>query len=131
MSIFEQAARLRLRFASPKGELSVEDLFDLPLTSSTGKANLDDVARAIHKTLKSDDHVSFVESATKPDETMQLRFDIVKHVIAVKVAERDAAKLAKEKAEKRQAIMTILHEKEHAALKDMPMDKLRELLAGL
>ena len=32
--MFQKASRLKLRFDSPKGLLSVEDLWDLPLTSA-------------------------------------------------------------------------------------------------
>ena len=36
IDIFKQAAKAKLRFPSSKGELRVEDLWDLPLTSKTG-----------------------------------------------------------------------------------------------
>ena len=35
--IFKQATKLKLRFSSVRGDLTVEDLWDLPLTS---KSNL-------------------------------------------------------------------------------------------
>ena len=48
MDIFEQASRLKLRFPSPLGTLSTEDLWHLPLTSTTGKANLNDIGKALN-----------------------------------------------------------------------------------
>jgi hypothetical protein len=38
--LFQKATRAKLRFETPKGLLSVEDLWDLPLTSAINKANL-------------------------------------------------------------------------------------------
>jgi hypothetical protein len=38
MNIFEQATRAKIRFSTPVGMLSVEDLWDLPLTSTQGQA---------------------------------------------------------------------------------------------
>ena len=46
MSIFEQASRLKLRFASVKGELTIEHLWGLPLQSKTS-FDLDTVAKAV------------------------------------------------------------------------------------
>ena len=43
--MFEKASRLKLRFSTSIGMLSAEDLWDLPLSSRNGTANLDDVAR--------------------------------------------------------------------------------------
>lgn len=34
ISIFEQASRQKLRFETSAGKLSIEDLWDLPLTSN-------------------------------------------------------------------------------------------------
>ena len=38
MNIFETAARNKVRFESSKGLVTVEDLFDAPLTSKNGGA---------------------------------------------------------------------------------------------
>jgi hypothetical protein len=90
--LFEQASRMKLRISTTSGNLSVEDLWDLPLTSRTNKLNLDDIARSLHQELKSQDDVSFVTEKTSPKQSLlQLQFDIVKHIIDVKISERNAA----------------------------------------
>ena len=47
-NLFLQATREKFRFESSKGDLSVEQLWDLPLTSRTG-FDLDTVAKAVNK----------------------------------------------------------------------------------
>lgn len=130
MSIFEQAARLKLRFATSAGQLAVEDLWDLPLTSKTGRTNLNDLAVVYHRALQTET-VSFVDAAPAADPTVQLRFDLVKHVIDVRVAENAVRAAEAEKAAKKQRILALLAEKEDATLRDMSQDELRALLASL
>lgn len=126
------ALRNKLRWDSPKGPLSIEELWELPLTSATGtRANLDDIAVALHKSLESGTTVSFVNTEAKPDETARIKFDIVKHIIDVKVEERKAAATARENAEKKQRIMAIIAERQEQDLKNLPMEELTKLLAGL
>src|ERR1019366_4994663 len=106
--MFTKASRLKLRFASPAGLVSTEDLWDLPLTSGTGKANLDDIAKALFRQLKSDDNSSFVVKERKSDETLQLKFDVVKHIIDVRVAENEVLAVARINKEKKQQILAII-----------------------
>lgn len=129
--MFEKASKLKLRFESNKGLLSVEDLWDLPLTSTTGKANLDDVARAVHRQMKSDDAISFVNASQKTDEVTQLKMDIVKHVIAAKMAENELAAKARDIREKKQLIMEIMARKQNEALANSSMDDLQKMLDSL
>lgn len=131
--MFEKASRLKLRFDTPKGPLAAEDLWDLPLTSTSGKANLDDLARDLHRSLKnSDDGLSFVApTPSAKNEAEALRFEIVKHVIATKLAENDAAKKARERGEQKQRIMALIAEKEDKALADKPIDELKALVSAL
>lgn len=131
MDIFEQAVRKKLLFETGVGMLRVDDLFDLPLTSKVGRVNLDDIARGLHRKLKNEDHVSFVEPAASADTDNQLRFDIVKHVIASKIADRDAANRQREAAEKKQKIMALIADKKDEALKGKPLEELEAMLATL
>ena len=130
-NIFEQASRRKLRFDTPKGAITAEDLWDLSLTSTTGKANLDDIARNLHRQLKNGDDVSFVHKERKSDETVQLKFDIVKYVIDVKLAEADEASKARVNAEKKQQLLALIANKENQQLADMPLEDLRKMVESL
>lgn len=129
-NLFERASRAKIRFDTPIGQLSVEDMWDLPLSSnSAGRVNLDDLARGLHRQMKDDD-VSFVTDA-KPGETLRrLAFDVVKHVIDVRIAERDQATDAKAKAERTQTILGIIARKEQDSLEQLPIEELRALAAS-
>ena len=55
-ALFITASRAKFRFPFSVGQLSAEDLWDLPL-SGRGQ-NLDNIARALHKELKSRKNVT-------------------------------------------------------------------------
>lgn len=131
MTIFEKATRIKVRFDTPKGMLAVEDLWDLPLTSSVGKANLDDIARDLHKQLRSGDDISFVTPETKTNELLQMKFDLVKHVIDARVAENATAAAAKDRAEKKQKLMQLIADKQDETLKGKSVDELQKMLAEI
>lgn len=130
-NIFEQASRLGLYFETTIGKLLVTDLWSLPLTSPTGKLNLDDIARFYHKQLKSGDDVSFVVPERKSSETIQLKFDIVKHIIDVRLEEAKIASEKKARADKKQKILGIIAEKQDESLKTMDIADLQKILAEL
>lgn len=130
-NIFEQASRLKLTYSTSRGVLSFMDLWDLPLQSQTGKANLDSIATELFKQLKSDDNVSFVEPTRKTDDLTQLSFDVVKHIIDVRLAERTAAKDKAERAEKKQKLLALIADKQDESLKSMSLDDLQKMVAEL
>ena len=130
--LFELASRKKFRFESVKGLLSAEDLWDLPLTSNTGKANLDDIAKNLYNLVKSGaEQISFVNPATKNNTDDQARLEIIKYIIGVRVAERDAAKDAAVRAEKKQQIMGLIAQKETEQLGATSLEELRKLAESL
>ena len=129
--MFEKASRLRVRFETSKGALNVEDLWDLPLTSTTGKANLDDLARALHQQLESQNIGSFVLTVSPNNALEQLKFDLVLHVIKVRLAENEAARNLAVAREKKQQIMEIISRKENESLSNASLDELRAMLGSL
>lgn len=131
--MFEKATRLKLRFDTPRGHISVEDLWDLPLTSNTGKPNLDDIAKGLHRELRAGaETASFVTPAsTAGNEGLQLGFDVVKHVIDVRVAERDAAVQAAKRRETKQRILEIVAMKEDESLRGKSLEELKAMAEAM
>jgi hypothetical protein len=129
MNIFEQATRAKLRFTTPNGMLGIEDLWDLPLTSR--RANLDDIARYLDAELKSSAAVSFVKEVSETNAATKLAFDVVLHIINVKLAEQKAASLAADNREKKQRIMAIIEQKQAEALSASSIEDLQQMLNTL
>ena len=123
INMFEQATRLKLRFKSNNGNISTEDLWDLPLSQ------LDDIAKGLRKELR-DTEDSFIEEK-KSNAQLELRFEVVKHVITTKLAERDAKAKAKEVAARRQVLLEALEGKQQEALKNMSVEDIQKELATL
>jgi hypothetical protein len=130
MNIFEQATRQAFRFESPKGSLTVEDLWNLPLTSNTGRANLDDIAKGLQQTL-SNTAVSFVTDTTPVNKVYQAKFDVVIHIINTKISEAKAAEQASLAREKKQKIMAIIEQKQDEALSSASLEDLEAMLNSL
>ena len=129
-NLFEKASRMKLRFVTPNGSLVVEDLWDLPLTSTTHRANLDDLAKDFNAQLKNSEE-SFVLKPAKKDRAAQISFEIVKHIIAVKLAENQAAKDALERKAKKARIMEIIASKEDDTLAESSIEELKAQLKDL
>ena len=128
-NLFEIATRKQYRFNSQVGALSVEDLWNLPLTS-TRSASLDAVAKELYSQLK-EETVSFVTPSVSDNTVVQQKFDIVKYIIDVKVAERDAAKLASDNAAKKQKILSLIAQKQDEQLSGSSLEELQALANSL
>lgn len=129
--MFEKASRLKLRFDSLKGQLSVENLWDLPLQSKSG-FDLDTVAKAVNSELKSISEESFVETKTNPRKgELELKLEIVKHIIKVKQDENLAAVSAATKREERKRLESILATKQASALEQLSVEEIQKRLDEL
>ena len=131
-NLFEKASRLQFRFDTHRGLLSVEDLWDLPLTSQTGKVNLDDIARGLNQQLRATgEDVSFVTPAQKADELPRLQLELVKHIIAVRLTERDVAAQSALRKEQKQNLLALIVSKENEALAGKSLDELKAMVEQL
>lgn len=129
--MFEMATRNKLRFSTPQGQISVEDLWDLPLTSTTGRANLDSIAVALFTELSNNKNISFVTETAKTDQTTQLKFEIVKHIIGIRKTENEAAALARTNREKKQQLLALINQKENEQLAGKSLDDLRKMAESM
>lgn len=132
-NIFALAARKKFRFATPQGSISVEDLWDLPLTSPrANQANLDSIAIALDKEIKaSGETKSFVTKTTKTNDELKAKFEIVLHIIEVKQQEAELATVARENAARKQRLMELIEHKKDEALAGKSLEELNALLSTL
>jgi len=131
--MFEKAARLKLRFETVKGQVTVEDLWDMPLVSreiSSPGFSLDEMAIAINGKLKIKQE-SFVTPLTCDDSILSLKLDILKRVIEIKMKEaKDNEEVVVKKARK-EYILSIIKEKQTEALRDKSIEELEKELDSL
>lgn len=126
--MFEKCARLKLRFPTPKGNVTVEDLWDLPLTSTTSRANLNDIAKDLNRQLKAAADEDFVTEAKKPDNRLSLQFEIVKRIITVRMTENETAALAADRRQKKARLVELLAKKQDEELESKSVAELQALI---
>lgn len=131
MNIFEQASRRGLRFTTGQGAVTTEDLWDMPLTHARRGYSLDDLAKDLRRQLKDNEEVSFVTPVTRSDEVLQLKFDIVKHIIDVRLAENAAAATERATAERKQKLLEVLARKQDANLEASSEEEIRAMIDAL
>jgi hypothetical protein len=97
--MYKQASKLKLRFNTTKGILSVEQLWDLSLPQ------LDDLAVSLESQHKNSKAKSFLATKTSKDKTIKLQFDIVLDILNTKVEEANNASKALSDKEHNQKIL--------------------------
>lgn len=130
-NLFEVAARKKFRFPSPRNDLTVEQLYDLPLTSPSG-FDLDSVAKAVNAELKDAADESFV--ITKPNPRRAIlgqMLELVKIVIADKVAANERAAKRAARAQQRQLLLDAIGSAQQRELGALTPDQLQAKLAAL
>lgn len=131
--LFLLAARNKFRFKSASGGLTAEQLFDLPLTSTVGKANLNDVAIGLADEIDRAGVRSFVASAAENGARTELtqKLDVVKMVIEIKQAESAAARDRVAKRDERNKLLDAIEQADRRELGSKSADELRAQLAKL
>lgn len=123
--MFEKASRTKLRFATSRGRILTEDLWDLPLPE------LDQIAIVLHGQIKTDEPVSFIRETVAEDEAPKLAFDIAKHIIDVRLAEIEEARNQDAKKAKKQQLLSILARKKNDGLEELSEEEIEKMIAEL
>lgn len=137
MNIFEYATRTKMRFETPRqaAVINVEDLWDLPLTSSKPNGiSLDGVARIIAGKLNEHEKMQSFVAPNSNDTAvndLKIALEIVKHVINVRKEENEAKRAAEEKERQRRRIKELIAQKQDESLASKNVDELLELLNSM
>ena len=123
-NIFEYAVRNKVRFPF-KGMISAEDLWDLSLT------NLDSIYKTLNKQIKQSEEESLLDAKANVDTELEVQVAIIKHIVSVKLSEKEAAEKAYAKKEQKQKIMSIIAAKENEELQNSSIDDLKKMLDEL
>lgn len=131
MNLFEIATRKKFRFPSQKGQLNVEQLWDLPLTSKTGP-NLDDVAKTVNRELKEQAEESFVETSTNGRKLeLQQMLDTVVHIIEAKQAENALARDRARRQAEKETLLEAMHNARARELMNLTPEQIQQRIAAL
>ena len=130
-TMFETATRTKIRFTSTRGELTVENLWDVPLRSRDG-FDLDAIAKSANKAMKALTEESFVSTELTPAHAKaELTLELVKYVIQVKLAEEETAKKRAENKVEREKLLAILAEKQAGKLSELSEREIQKRINAL
>lgn len=110
LNIFEQASRQKFRFATTRGNISTEDLWDLSLE------DLDTIAKNLNKLVKASTEESFIKKTNAGNKKATIQLEVVVSIINTKLEEQESRKLATERKAKRAQIIEIMSKKQDNAL---------------
>lgn len=124
-SLLVKAARKQWRFATNKGHLTFEDLWNLKLE------DLDKVAVALDEKIQKGGRKSFITKRAESLTEEQGMFDLVTYVIETKMAEADAAKERAGKASQKAFLQDLLQRQRIASLEKLTPEEIEKQIAAL
>lgn len=124
INIFEYAAKNKLRFPF-RGSIGTEDLYDL------SPANLDSIYKTLSREAKKNEEESLLADKSANDVQLSVKIDIVKYIVAEKLAAIERAKKAAATKLQAEKIRAILAKKQDAALEEMSPEELQKMLEDL
>ena len=123
-NLFEVATRKQYRFPY-KGNASVEDLWHLSLTE------LDAVFKTLNTEAKKNEEESLLNTKSEEDEAILDKIEIIKHIVRVKLEEKEARENEKKNSELNQRLLGIKEKRADEALEKMTDEELNKAIAEL
>lgn len=122
--MIEKATRIKLRFETVRGEVGIEDIWDMPLTSKNG-FSLDDLAKDLYRKVKGNEEGSFVTKKSSKNELLELRFEIVKYIISVKIKEKEEKENATKLKAEKERLIALYKKKKDGKDEELSIDELK------
>lgn len=131
-NIFEYASRKKLRFASSKGSLTVEQLWNVPVSSSTG-FSLSAIATPYYEKREKASSLSgsLLRASEGLSEDDRVSLSILEHIAQVLDQERKAAVAAAVKSSRKADLLDALAAREADALTRKTPEELRKMIEEL
>lgn len=125
MSKFETATRRKLRFQTTRGNLTVEDLWDVPLTV------LDEAYKGLSRQIREAEDDSLLAKRDSGAEEATIKRDLVKHVVEVRQAEATEKRNREARRAQAARVRELIAQKQDEALSGKSTEELAALLAEL
>lgn len=119
--LFKVASKKKYRF-NFKGVISVEDLWDLSVE------DLDKIYKSLKSQQKNESEESLLQKVSKEDKVLDNKIEIVKIIVADKLAAKERAQKAASQRIQNQRILEIMADKQDAALKEKSIEELQAML---
>ena len=127
--MYKIASQKKLRIATSRGNLSVEQLWDLP------KEEIGQLAVAVRKHIRDergtagDSELDFLKPSEQKEETIeQLTFRILRDIYQTKQADEDKAHSTAEKRLKNRRILELIAKKQDQELENKSIEELEKML---
>jgi len=120
--MYKELSKLKERFQTNRGLLSVEQLWDLSL------ADLDALAVKLESEYKNSKGKSFLLKKNKKDKTIKLKFDVVLDILTSKIEDAELLSTASENKAHNQKILNLIADKLDENLKELSVNELEKLM---
>lgn len=119
--LFKTAVKKKYRF-NFKGIISVEDLWDLSVE------DLDKIYKSLKSQQKNESEESLLQKVSKEDKALDNKIEIIKIIVADKLAAKERAQKAASQRIQNQRILEIMADKQDAVLKEKSIEELQAML---
>lgn len=123
--VFMNATRKKYRFSTAKGNLTTEQLWDLPLES------LDEIWQKINATIEDTSRTSLLSVRSNKNVELTEKAEVVKAIVEYKLAAAEKADKARQTKAEKERILNIIAAKQEQELASMSIDELKKKLEAL
>lgn len=123
--MYKNATKQKLRYPTKRGQLSVEDLWDLPLTE------LDSLYATLSDEQEKSQRVSLLSKPTAKSAIDTLRIEILKDIVTTRLADAADKQNKAIKAQERIRILEAIERKKDNAFEEQSLEELQAALENL